>query len=162
MAPLSYPETLSHALAIPEGLFPSGVPRAIVPYHSQEPRILWFPQSTRSIFHHSHTYLQVPWRPPSPLPFMPSSPLPPHASQVVRELRRGHLLWQFIHPLAQHQERCISQAGGVGLEGSQPMAYDPAWPAASPQARAPHPPPCTPPGCPGRPAPSEAPPAASQ
>lgn len=84
--------------------------------------MLWFPQTTRSVFHHSHTCPRVPQSPPA---LMPSSPLLPRASQVVRELQHGHLPRQIVRALAQHQERRVGQAGGVVLEGRQPVARGP-------------------------------------
>lgn len=120
-----YPETLSHALATPDGPFPSGRPRAIVPYHPRSPASSGSPKAPAPSSTTATPTHRFPGAPQAPHHSCPPSPLLPRASQVVRELWRGHLLRQIVHALAQHQERRVGQAGGIVLEGNQPAAHGP-------------------------------------
>lgn len=78
--------------AVPKGPYSSGYPKVSPP---------------SSIASQSRTYPQVPKRTQHVFPS-----LLPCASQVVRWLRWGHLLWKILGAQAQHQEGSFSQAGG--------------------------------------------------
>lgn len=72
---------------------------------------------------------EAPSNPASPLSPPPQgAPVPSHlplacASQIVGELRRGHLLRPVLQALAQHQEGSVHQAGaGVALGGKSPRS----------------------------------------
>lgn len=127
------------------------------PYSSGSPTSSSTPPET-----HLPSGLQETPTPPSHL--SPPSSLLPCASQIVRELRWGHLLRKILGALAQHQEGSVGQAGGgVALEGDKPgVSSGPSpWPGRQGSGSFPLLP-ASPPGRLGRPARLGAPPAASQ